>query len=271
VSNEREIERWNGEAARRWLAERARHAAVRRRLIPHLLTAAAVEPGDRVLDVGCGCGDTTSALARSAGAAGAVVGLDVSGPLLEVARREVADAHFVRGDAQAPPLPPAAYDVVVSSFGVMFFEDPAAAFGNLRAALRPHGRLAFLCWQDSLANEVFAIPLRVFRAYGYEAGAAGGDPFADPRWIERMLTGAGFAEVRVEAVREPARLGADVADVVACSTAMPQVRDLFAALADDDPARRIRAAIAAEFAARRRPDGVWVEAAAHLVTAVRQG
>jgi SAM-dependent methyltransferase len=276
VPNEREIARWNGDGARRWLDERGRHAAVRERLIPHLLRAAAVAPGERVLDVGCGCGDTTVALARSAGPAGAAVGLDVSGPLLAVARREAAAAQsdnvrFVRGDAQVHPLPRAAYDVVVSSFGVLFFEDPVAAFGNLRSTLRAGGRLAFLCWQDALENEVFAIGLRAFRECGCAPGAARDDPFADRRWIARMLTEAGFTAVRVTAVREPARLGADVADVMAYATSGTLVRDLFAAVGDDALAERIRATMIREFTARARPDGVWVQAAAYLVTAGTEG
>jgi ubiquinone/menaquinone biosynthesis C-methylase UbiE len=95
MANEAGIERWNGPAAQRWLAERERHAAIRRRLLPHLLSRA--RPGDRVLDVGCGCGDLTRELA------GSVVGLDVSEPLLAVARRESPGVSFVRGDAQTHP------------------------------------------------------------------------------------------------------------------------------------------------------------------------
>ncbi|MBO3743468.1 class I SAM-dependent methyltransferase [Actinoplanes flavus] len=267
MANEHEIERWNGDTARRWLAERARHAAVRDRLIPHLLDAAAVAPGDRVLDVGCGCGDTARALARSAGT---VVGLDVSEPLLTVARREVPGVRFVRGDAQVHPLPPAGFDVVVSSFGVLFFDDPVAAFGNLRAAVRPGGRLAFLSWQDPLANEVFAIPLRVFQGYGYELPGGDGDPLADPERITAILTGAGFGAVRVRPVAEPARLGTDVADVLAYVTGTTRVGELFAA-AGDGRAGPIRAAIQRELAARQRAGGVWVRAAAYLVTATAAG
>lgn len=258
MANESEIERWNGPAAQRWLAERARHAAIRQRLLPHLLAQA--RPGDRVLDVGCGCGDLTRDLA------GTVVGLDVSEPLLEVARRESPGVSFVHGDAQTHPLPPAAYDLIVSSFGVMFFDDPAAAFRNLRSALRPGGRLAFLCWQDPLVNEVFAIPLRAFRRYGWSPDPIRRDSFADPRWIEQTLVAAGFTAVRVVPVREPARLGDDVADVLAYALGSSQTRDLWTVV-DAAAAVRIREAMAADFAKRAGPDGVWVEAAAYLVTA----
>ncbi|XVU21097.1 class I SAM-dependent methyltransferase [Actinoplanes sp. CA-054009] len=246
--NERQIERWNGESARRWLESRERHAAVRKRLLPHLYRAAAVRPGERVLDVGCGCGDTTEVLAE---VAGSVVGIDVSGPLLEVARRtRRGNVRFVRGDVQVHPLE--AFDVVVSSFGVMFFDDPVAAFRNLRST---GGRLVFLCWQDALVNEAFAIPLRLLGA------APGGDPFADSSWVEGLLTSAGYRDVRVRELREPARLGDDADDVTAYFMDSTQVRELAA----DRPGAR--EAIAEAFRQRERPDGVWVEAAAYLVTA----
>ncbi|WIM93352.1 methyltransferase domain-containing protein [Actinoplanes oblitus] len=188
-----------------------------------------------------------------------MLGLDVSEPLLAMA--PVRDgARYELGDAQVHPLPPGHFDVVISSFGVMFFEDPVAAFGNLRSALRAGGRLAFLCWQDALVNEVFAIPLRAFPAG--EVTVA--DPFADPAWITGMLREAGFAGVRVTDVRESVRLGDDVRDVLAYAKRATMLRDLLDVTADRD---HILAAAAAGFAARERPDGVWVEAAAYLVTA----
>jgi SAM-dependent methyltransferase len=273
VVNAAQAQRWNGDTGRRWIAQRQRHASVRQRLAPHLLRAAAIRPGDRVLDVGCGCGELTIAAAWAARPGGSLLGLDLSGPILAVARRLAAEAgaaevQFVQGDAQVHPLPVAAYDVVVSSFGVMFFDDPAAAFGNLLGALWPGGRLAFLCWQDDLHNEVFSIPLRAFLAHAGLTGVAGGDPFADPGWVSGLLVGAGYADVQVVAVREPARIGSDVPDVLGYLCDTSRVRELMARLDDESVAARVRAAMAEQLTACQHPDGVWVEAAAWLVTAV---
>jgi SAM-dependent methyltransferase len=172
----------------------------------------------------------------------------------------------VQGDAQVHPLPADPYDVVLSSFGVMFFDDPAAAFGNLLRALRPGGRLAFLCWQDELHNEVFSIPLRAYLAHARPPGT-GIDPFADPGWVSALLAGAGYADVQVVGVREPARIGTDVADVMGYLCETSRVRELMAWL---DPAATdsMRAAMRQRLTACQQPDGVWVQAAAWLVTAV---
>jgi SAM-dependent methyltransferase len=233
VVNAEQARRWNGDAGRRWIAQRERHMAVRQRLTPHLVRAAAISPDDQVLDVGCGCGETTIAAARSTGPGGGGLGLDLSGPMLEVARRLAAEAgvgnvRFVQGDAQVCPLPPAVFDVVISSFGVMFFDDSAAAFVNVLSGLRPGGQLAFLCWQDELRNEVFSVPLRAFMAHTKLSGGAGGDVFDDSRRVSDLLAGAGFVDVRVVGVHEPARIGSDVADVMGYVRDTSRVRELMA-------------------------------------------
>jgi SAM-dependent methyltransferase len=160
--------------------------------------------------------------------------------------------------------------VLISSFGVMFFADPAAAFANLARAVRPGGRLAFLCWQYELDNEYFAIPLRAFATLMPLPGPTPtGRIFADPARLSSLLSGAGWAGVRIEAVAEPAWLGADTADVMSFIKVMPRLRTLVDGLADDAKAERAWAATAEQYAARQQADGVWVEASAFLVTACR--
>jgi SAM-dependent methyltransferase len=118
VVNVAQAERWNGATGRRWVAQRDRHATLREPAAPHLLRAAAVAPGERVLDVGCGCGELTSLLAETSGVDGAVTGIDISAVMLAVARELAAEAAvtFVQGDAQVYPFEGAAFDVVVSGF-----------------------------------------------------------------------------------------------------------------------------------------------------------
>lgn len=253
--NEAQAERWNGDSGQRWVRERERHASVREPLMPHLWAAAAIAPGERVLDVGCGCADT-SVHAASLGAA--VTGIDLSAPMLAVAKR-VSNVEYILADAQSYPLPRAGFDVVISSFGVMFFEDPAAAFANFHRALLPGGRLAFLCWQAQSCNDLFAIPMRALGSPIDDAA----NPFSDPAWVTDLLGGAGFTAVSVTPVEEPVRLGSDVADVLAYQASSPVVRDF------EGPVEAGLEAMATAYRARQRPDGVWVDSAAWLVTALR--
>jgi SAM-dependent methyltransferase len=194
--------------------------------------------------------------------------------MLEVAQHlaaqaEVANVAFVRGDAQLCPLRRESCDVMISSFGVMFFDDPAAAFASLAAALRRRGRLAFLCWQPQMRNELFAIPLRAFGAHTRLPGPAVGELFVDPRQVAELLSATGWEDIRVDAVSEPAWMGADVADVMSYVRGMPVVRSLTADLGDEALAEQVLAVIAEQYAVRQHPDGVWVHAAAWLVTAHR--
>jgi SAM-dependent methyltransferase len=276
AQNLAQAQRWNGASGQYWIEHRERHLAEHRYLTPHLFRSAAIKPGDRVLDVGCGCGDTTMAAARAAGARrgeGAAVGLDLSAPMLTFARRmaaqaDVANARFVRGDAQACPLRCAAFDVVISNFGVMFFDDPVAAFSGLAAVVRPYGRLAFLCWQDDNQNEVLAIPLRAFGAHMELPGPAAAELFVDPGHIIELLSVTGWQDIRVAPVNEQARIGSDVKDVMSYIRGMPVIRTLTASL-DPVLTARVLTAITRQYRAREGPDGIWVHAAAWLVTARR--
>ncbi len=278
AANAAQAQRWNGESGRYWITHRERHLAEHRHLIPHLFGAAKISPGERVLDVGCGCGATTITAARAAGGGpglgGCSIGLDLSGPMLEVARRlaaqaELTNARFVQGDAQACPLRQDSCDVMISSFGVMFFDDPAAAFARLAATLRHGGRLAFLCWQDDMHNELFAIPLHAFGTHTQLPGPTVGDLFVNPRHITDLLSQTGWKNTQIDDITEPAWVGSNVADVMTYVSGMPMIRSLAANLRDEALNDQVLAAIAEQYAELQRPDGVWVRAAAWLVTAHR--
>jgi SAM-dependent methyltransferase len=277
VANTDQAEAWNGDEGSYWVSQHARHEAMRERLTPHLLPAAHLSTTDRVLDIGCGCGGTTRAAARAAHD-GSAFGIDLSRPMLDLAERAAAEegpanVRFGQGDAQVYPFGTEAYDVAISSFGIMFFTDPPAAFANIVSALRVGGRLAFLCWQDVMCNQQFAIPLRAAMAHMPLPEMGRGDepgPFslADREKLKVLLTRAGCADVRIDAVNEPVRVGSDVEDVVSYFRGMPMVRRLIQD-ADEAVTARIFAAMAEGFAPHQGPDGVRVTSAAWLVTAQR--
>jgi SAM-dependent methyltransferase len=276
--NAEQAQRWNGESGHRWVTNRERHEAEHQNLVPRLLQAAAIAPGERALDVGCGCGATTIRAARATlgpgRPGGRAVGVDLSRPMLTEARRltgqaGVGNVAFVRADAQTCPLRRDSCDVMISSFGVMFFENPAAAFTSIAAAVRPGGRLAFLCWRPDAENEVFAIPQRAFNALAPGSVPARDDLFADPGRVSALLAGAGWMDIRADPVTEPAWIGSDVEDVIDYVRGMDVVRRIAAATQDDELVERALADMAGEYAARQATDGIWVEAAAWLVTARR--
>jgi SAM-dependent methyltransferase len=198
----------------------------------------------------------------------------LSAPMLKVARQlaaqaGAANARFIQGDALACPLREDSCDVVISNFGVMFFEDPSAAFASMAAMVRRGRRLAFLCWQDDIQNEVFAIPLRAFEAHAQLPGRTTSHLFVDPRQITELLSSTGWRDIRITPITEPAWIGSDVDDVMSYVRGMPMICDLIADLDDQALAERVLSDVADEYAARQRSDGVWVRAAAWLVTASR--
>ena len=219
TDNTDQVEFWNSSGADRWV----RHQEIMdRSLEPYgqaVLQAARPHKGERVVDVGCGCGWTSLEAAEAVGAGGAVLGVDVSAPMLDRARqrakaRGLSHATFTVADASAHPFE-GHFDLLMSRFGVMFFGDPTAAFANLRRALRPGGRLAFACWAPVAENQWFRVAMAAAGTVvplpePTPPGAPGPFAFADPERVQGILQGAGFADVSIEAFSPDFMLGPDL-------------------------------------------------------------
>ena len=163
-ANEPMIELWNGDDTAAWTTHPDRYDVMLGPFGDAVLNASAPSPGEQVLDVGCGAGALSLAAASAVGDTGAVVGADISRPLLALAAQRATEADaanitFLEADVQTAPLTPTAYDLIISRFGVMFFDNPVAAFRNLRSATRSGGRLAFACWRSLPENEWALVPL----------------------------------------------------------------------------------------------------------------
>ena len=266
---------WNGPGGQGWLA--SYHQRIERSIADlgkDLLAAAAVRPGEHVIDVGCGMGGTTAELARAVGPTGHVLGVDISEPLVEAARsHRVDNATFVVGDAVTYPFKAATYDLVFSRFGVMFFADPVAAFKNLRHALKPAGRLVFLCWRTSQENPWGLVPLRAAAPFLPPLARPGPeDPgqysFGDRARVERILKEAGFGTPSIEPLDRPIWMGSTAAEVAAN---IGRFGPLARAFIDAGPeaVEKAKAAVAEVLAPHQGPHGVMLPGACWLVRASR--
>jgi SAM-dependent methyltransferase len=235
--------------------------------------AARVGSGDRVLDIGCGTGQSTREAARAA-AAGSALGVDTSAPMLERARQlsddeGLANITFQQADAQVHPFPPTRFDLCISRFGTMFFADPVAAFTNIGSALRPAARLVLLVWQQRDRNE-WATTIRQTLT-GAAATPRGPDPFslADPTLTEGILAAAGFAEVSFTDVHEPVYYGPDSATALDAVLRLLKYDDLLADL-DAAAAEQARTRLRTTIDAHDTDGGVYFDSRAWIVTARRR-
>ncbi|MEU2613481.1 methyltransferase domain-containing protein [Micromonospora sp. NPDC007271] len=276
IVNEHQEQAWNGYEGRHWAAHQTRYDAINSGFNEALLDA--VGPGDRVLDLGCGNGQLTRLAARRSGT-GHAVGVDLSAPMLDRARASAADegvenVDFVRADAQVHPFPPAAFDVALSRFGVMFYADPVAAFANVRRALRPGGRLAFVCLDDVQRGDLGAVlaPLAVHLPPTDTDGSATGEPlsFADPAAVRSVLADAGFVDVACDARQEAGTWGRDATDAGDFLAGWGPIRHRLGPL-DPSVTERFRAALVEAMRPYEGPEGVRLRNAAWLVTARRPG
>lgn len=277
VVNTDQAAAWDGHEGDVWTAHADRYQRAGARIWRRFAEAQVVGPTDHVLDVGCGSGGSTRDLARIA-TAGHVTGVDLSTSMLGLASTISADegldnVKFLRGDAQVMAFEPASFDVAVSSFGVMFFNDPVAAFSNIAAGLRPGGRLALLVWRG-LSENAWLMSLRGALAMGRDLPMPPPDaptPFslADPDRVRMLLGSAGFGEVELTPIDESMYLGVDAPDALAFARTMGIVEGLTDGLEPPVKAEAM-ANLQRLFEENETPEGVLLGSAVWLITARKQ-
>ncbi|AEI81588.1 S-adenosyl-L-methionine (SAM)-dependent methyltransferase PhcB (plasmid) [Cupriavidus necator N-1] len=271
---------WNGQSGERWVANQARLDAMVAVFGQAAIEAAAPATGERVLDIGCGAGASSLALAARVGAGGQVLGVDISEPLIGRARalaQRDTPALFQVADASSAELPEAAFDILFSRFGVMFFDDPIAAFAHMRRALRPGGRVAFVCWRGAAENDWVRLPMGALK--GIVPPSALPDPeapgpfsFGDRGRVARILTAAGFTDIAIAPFDASVPFGEGGTRDAAIDDAVKmtlEVGPLSRALADqpDDIRARASAAVRAAFAGLPGERSVMINGAAWIVMA----
>lgn len=240
-----------------------------------LRAAAEAEDADRVLDIGCGAGQTTRDAARSA-TAGSALGVDLSRSMIDRARRlgeedGVRNVHFEVADAQTHPFAPAAFTVGLSRFGTMFFHDPVTAFTNIARALRPGARLVQLVWQAHDHQEWTTAIRQALTGHLTAPAGPGHAAFslADPTLAAGVLTDAGFAAVEITDVREPVYYGPDATSARDALFQLGMVQDSIADMDDAATARALDRLIDM-LVTHDTGEGVWFDSGAWLITARRR-
>jgi len=274
TANADQVAYWNDQAGATWAALQPSLDAQIAPLGLCAIDVLAPLPGERVLDIGCGCGDTTLEIARRVAPGGEVLGLDISAPMLEVALERAAvegvtAAGFRQADAQTATFD-TQFDAAFSRFGVMFFADPAAAFTNIRAALRPGGRLAFVCWRKPGENPWMMVPLEAALRFvppppPMDPHEPGPFAFADAGRVRSILLAAGFADI-VTAPLDMAIGGFKLAQALDVALQVGPLGKLLR----EAPGRResVVGAVRDALAAHDTGQGVWLASATWIVSAV---
>ena len=267
-------------SAQQWVDCQDQLDAMMQPVLDRLLAEADLQTGQRVLDIGCGTGASSMAAARMVGPSGQVTGADISDIMLDRARQRtraagIDNALYVEGDAQSFTFDAARYDRVISRFGVMFFGDPVAAFGNIARALRPGCPLVFLCWAGLAGNPWFAIPRQA------AIDVLGAPPPADPRapgpmafaerdYVGGILRDAGWRDIEATEITLDLTPRGSVEDIAGFAARLgPASRIITDLNGTEADARRIEARVAKRMAPYDTGHGVRVPAALNLVRALR--
>lgn len=277
-ANQEQHQYWNEQAGPKWVQRQAQLDAQIEPLGLAAMQQADIKPGEHVLDIGCGCGQAALELAERVGPNGSVLGADLSQPMLARAQerqheRELDNLAFVHADAQTYAFAQEYFDLVFSRFGVMFFEDPTAAFQNFQTALRPNGRLCFLCWQPLAQNDWVKVPLGAAAQHVAlppppAPGSPGPFSLGDPDHIRGILGAAGFTNIHIEPHETDLNLGG-AKTVDEAVTFLLDIGPMVAVLRDAEEAVRQR--VIEEVRTTLRPyassDGVRLHGATWIVTA----
>ncbi|HEY0594223.1 class I SAM-dependent methyltransferase [Sphingopyxis sp.] len=270
---------WNGDSADRWAANLARLDLMLEDFGNAAIAAADAQPGNHILDIGCGSGTSTFVLAKQVGPGGHILGVDISAQLVGIARAAApvgAPVEFRCADAATAPLPAGSIDLLFSRFGVMFFDDPVAAFGHMRRALKPGGRLAFVCWRGAQENDWVRLPMAAIRDFvrpvPADPEAPGPFAFGDRDRLTSILANAGFTDIDIAPFDTTISYGRGATREAAIDDALDmafQVGPLARALADqpDDIRNRAAAAVRAAFAGQPGDTSVLIDGAAWVAVA----
>ncbi len=273
--NAAQIADWNSTVGEGWARTYEMRDRFHANLTRAVLEFASPRPGERVLDIGCGCGGTTLLLADRVAPQGLVTGVDISAPMLAVAERRAAEEHlrarFIQADASVHDFVPESFDLAFSQFGVMFFANPAAAFANIRRALKRQGRLVFICWRGPSENPWSGVPEETAKPFLPPAKPAAPDApgrysFADPERVRGILTEAKFRNVEMRKFDASVDLGRSAEQAALDSIeAGPLARTLLGA--DEETRAKVRAAMEKRLAKELGPEGIFLMAACWLVRA----
>lgn len=275
--NAEQITYWNEQGGPRWVRLQETLDQQLESFGQAVMDRLAIGRGERVLDVGCGCGETSLALARRVGPEGSVLGIDISTVMLEHGRARgagVANVRFLAADAQTHAFRPASFDVLFSRFGVMFFEDPRAAFANLAQALVPGGRLGFHCWKSFPENPWMTVPF--FAALQHvppptplPPNAPGPFAFADAERVRGILTDAGLAEIDFESRNDSMGVGTGSLDDAVDFALQMGPASIAIREATPDTVAKVKASVREALGPYQTSDGVRLATSSWVVTARR--
>ncbi len=275
AGNQAQIAYWNGPIGHMWARAQEKRDRDHAPMTEAALKLAAAQPGESVLDIGCGSGTTTLRLAEAVTEAGRVFGIDISAPMLAVARRHARElgthVRFIEADVTDYKFETQAFDLTFSQFGVMFFADPVEAFANVHTAMKPNGRIVFVCWRASTENPWSAVPESAAKPLlpsmdPLPPDAPGRYAFANPDRVKSILLRSGFHAPETKKLDADIHLG-DTPEAAASSSidAGPLARML--ADVDEPTRKRVRAAVTERLAREMSAHGITLGAACWLVSA----